>query len=249
MTTFALIGADTGRGTTLLFVNGVSAVRPHPVAPENIHAAQLIIPGAIRPDAEPLPDCPQDDAVIPSARTTLARALPATALLLAVTACTAETPSSPSSPPSSSTASAPQRTSTATAPATSTGTAPATPTDKNTAMNIQLTIDGHRIDATLNDSATARDFAALLPLTLPLSDFHQTERIADLPRKLSTAGAPEAAQPKAGDLAYYAPWGNLALFYRDGGSSDVGLIILGRVAAADVERFATATDVTIETAP
>ncbi|MFF1395871.1 SDR family NAD(P)-dependent oxidoreductase [Streptomyces sp. NPDC058287] len=62
-----------GRGT-LLFVNGGSAVRPHPeragtsisfaaesayarmlhdaLADENIHAAQLIIPGAIRPDAE-----------------------------------------------------------------------------------------------------------------------------------------------------------------------------------------------------
>ncbi|MER5434408.1 SDR family NAD(P)-dependent oxidoreductase [Streptomyces sp. NPDC002588] len=62
-----------GRGT-LLFVNGGSAVRPHmdragtsiafaaesayarmlhdALAPENIHAAQLIIPGAIRPDAE-----------------------------------------------------------------------------------------------------------------------------------------------------------------------------------------------------
>ncbi|MDQ0772750.1 NAD(P)-dependent dehydrogenase (short-subunit alcohol dehydrogenase family) [Streptomyces aurantiacus] len=61
-----------GRGT-LLFVNGSSAVRPNPnvagtsiafaaesayartlhdaLAPENIHAAQLIIPGAIRPDA------------------------------------------------------------------------------------------------------------------------------------------------------------------------------------------------------
>ncbi|MFF8565949.1 SDR family NAD(P)-dependent oxidoreductase [Streptomyces albidoflavus] len=62
-----------GRGT-LLFVNGGSAVRPSPrvagtsmafaaesayarmlheaLADENIHAAQLIIPGAIRPDAE-----------------------------------------------------------------------------------------------------------------------------------------------------------------------------------------------------
>ncbi|MEU3740071.1 SDR family NAD(P)-dependent oxidoreductase [Streptomyces sp. NPDC032198] len=62
-----------GRGT-LLFVNGGSAVRPHPdragtsiafagesayaamlhqaLAGENIHAAQLIVPGAISPDAE-----------------------------------------------------------------------------------------------------------------------------------------------------------------------------------------------------
>ncbi|GGL07894.1 SDR family NAD(P)-dependent oxidoreductase [Streptomyces flaveus] len=64
---------NLGRGT-LLFVNGASAVRPNPavagtsiafaaesayarmlhdaLAPENIHAAQLIVPGAIRPDAE-----------------------------------------------------------------------------------------------------------------------------------------------------------------------------------------------------
>ncbi|WP_086844284.1 SDR family NAD(P)-dependent oxidoreductase [Amycolatopsis kentuckyensis] len=62
-----------GRGT-VLFVNGGTAVRPHPeragtsiafaaesayasmlhdaLAPENIHIAQLIVPGAIRPDAE-----------------------------------------------------------------------------------------------------------------------------------------------------------------------------------------------------
>jgi NADP-dependent 3-hydroxy acid dehydrogenase YdfG len=62
-----------GRGT-VLFVNGGSAVRPHPgragtsiafaaesayarmlheaLAPDGIHVAQLIVPGAIRPDAE-----------------------------------------------------------------------------------------------------------------------------------------------------------------------------------------------------
>ncbi|MEU4250186.1 SDR family NAD(P)-dependent oxidoreductase [Amycolatopsis sp. NPDC026612] len=62
-----------GHGT-VLFVNGGSAVRPNPavagtsiafaaesayarmlhdaLAPENIHVAQLIVPGAIRPDAE-----------------------------------------------------------------------------------------------------------------------------------------------------------------------------------------------------
>jgi NADP-dependent 3-hydroxy acid dehydrogenase YdfG len=64
---------ELGRGT-LLFVNGSSAVRPNPnvagtsiafaaesayarmlhdtLAPQNIHAAQLIVPGAIRPDSE-----------------------------------------------------------------------------------------------------------------------------------------------------------------------------------------------------
>ncbi|WP_327187283.1 cyclophilin-like fold protein [Streptomyces sp. NBC_01334] len=42
-------------------------------------------------------------------------------------------------------------------------------------MHIRLTIDGHGVDATLDDSATATDFAALLPLTLDLDDFRETE--------------------------------------------------------------------------
>ncbi|MFC8140886.1 cyclophilin-like fold protein [Streptomyces paradoxus] len=116
-------------------------------------------------------------------------------------------------------------------------------------MNIRLTIDDHPVDATLNDSTAARDFASLLPLSLDLEDFHRTERIADLPRKLDTSGAPDAVQPQAGDLAYYAPWGNLALFYRDGDSPSTGLVILGQVADRDVERLSTAEHVTIEAAP
>ncbi|RNG37293.1 cyclophilin-like fold protein [Streptomyces botrytidirepellens] len=113
-------------------------------------------------------------------------------------------------------------------------------------MNIRLTINGHQVDATLNDSAAARDFATLLPLSLDLEDFHRTERIAYLARKLDTSGAPEAAEPQAGDLAYYAPWGNLALFYRDGDSPSTGLVILGHVADRDAERLATADHVAIE---
>ena len=34
--------------------------------------------------------------------------------------------------------------------------------------------------------------------------------------------------PKTGDIAFYAPWGNLAIFYRDGHHSP-GLIKLGTI--------------------
>jgi hypothetical protein len=37
---------------------------------------------------------------------------------------------------------------------------------------------------------TSRDFAALLPLTLTLKDYAATEKISDLPKRLSTDGAP-----------------------------------------------------------
>ncbi len=114
-------------------------------------------------------------------------------------------------------------------------------------MDLRLTIDGHRVDATLNDSATARDFAELLPLTLDLEDLHQAEKIADLPRRLSTSGAPEGADPKPGDLAYYAPWGQLATYYRDAPYA-AGLVILGDMADGGIDRLATADRITIEAA-
>ncbi|MFB7739017.1 cyclophilin-like fold protein [Streptomyces sp. NPDC056112] len=135
------------------------------------------------------------------------------------------------------------------APATALGRpAPSSPPppDRSSAVLIQLTLDGHPVRATLNDSPAARDFAALLPLSLDLTDFHRTERIADLPRKLDTSGAPDAPTPQAGDLAHYAPWRNLALFYRDGERSP-GLVILGRFDdSRDIDRLATADRVTIE---
>ena len=48
------------------------------------------------------------------------------------------------------------------------------------------------------------------------------------PKKLSTEGAPSGSGPSVGDIAYYAPWGNLAIFYREFGYSS-GLVILGKI--------------------
>lgn len=102
---------------------------------------------------------------------------------------------------------------------------------------IKLTFEGGEAFAELYDNPTSRDLAALLPLTLQYKDFNQTEKIADLPRPLSKVGAPSGFDPSAGDLALYAPWGNLAVFYRDFRYSD-GLISIGRFTAG-LEAFAT----------
>jgi hypothetical protein len=98
---------------------------------------------------------------------------------------------------------------------------------EGTTVKIRVTVDGKALEATLLDSASARDFLALLPMTLTLEDYASTEKIAYLPRKLSTTGAPEGIDPSPGDIAYYAPWGNLALFYRDARHAK-GLVRLGR---------------------
>lgn len=95
-------------------------------------------------------------------------------------------------------------------------------------MNIHLTINGQVLSATLEESAASREFLSQLPLTLELEDYASTEKIAQLSKKISTAGAPAGVTPSSGDIAYYAPWGNLAIFYRDFGYSD-GLIRLGHI--------------------
>jgi hypothetical protein len=96
-------------------------------------------------------------------------------------------------------------------------------------MKLHIVVDG-AVFATgkLDASPSAADFASLLPLTLHLQDDEATEKIADLPRKLSTEGAPRSCTPSSGDICFYAPWGNIAFFYQDGAFSD-GLIRLGRL--------------------
>jgi hypothetical protein len=91
---------------------------------------------------------------------------------------------------------------------------------------IRVIVGSETLSATLDDTPTGRDFAALLPLEPSLSDYNATEKVADLPRELDTTNAPASYTPKAGDITYYAPWGNLAIFYKPFRTSR-GLVRLG----------------------
>ena len=113
-------------------------------------------------------------------------------------------------------------------------------------MKIRMKFDGTLLTATLDDTETARDFAALLPMTLTLTDYASTEKVSDLPRKLSTKGAPPGTAASAGDISYYAPWGNLALFHRHFEYSS-GLVKLGALhGGVEVLRRRGPLTVTIE---
>jgi hypothetical protein len=74
---------------------------------------------------------------------------------------------------------------------------------------IKITIADTVFTARLADNATARDLAAQLPLTLAFKDFNHVEKVATLPRRLSTDGVPAGADPDFGDIGYYAPSGDL----------------------------------------
>lgn len=51
----------------------------------------------------------------------------------------------------------------------------------------------------------------MLPLKMTLKDYASTEKVSDLPKKLSMQHAPDGSKPKTGHISYYAPWGNLAI--------------------------------------
>jgi len=93
---------------------------------------------------------------------------------------------------------------------------------------IRLIINEEQVQATLYNNRAAEDFFSLLPLELSLNDYAGTEKISNLPRSLTVANTPAGHQPTAGEITYYAPWGNLAIFYKEFAYSK-GLIALGKI--------------------
>ncbi|WP_372094984.1 cyclophilin-like fold protein [Tistrella mobilis] len=96
------------------------------------------------------------------------------------------------------------------------------------AMQLRFSFDTHDFTATLDDTPTARDLMSMLPLDLTIEDYSTNEKIARLPRRLTEAGSGPFQGEAAGDLCYFASWGNLAFFYK-GYRYSQGLIRLGRL--------------------
>ncbi len=113
-------------------------------------------------------------------------------------------------------------------------------------FKIKILIGDTILTATLYDNPTTRDFISLLPLDLTLEDYAGTEKISYLPKKLLTDDAPSGFDPSVGDITYYAPWGNLAIFYKNYGYAN-GLIKLGKIEEG-IEEFnkSRSLDVCIE---
>jgi hypothetical protein len=94
-------------------------------------------------------------------------------------------------------------------------------------MKICIQTNGNTIVFDLNDSKAARELYEQLPLTSAVEDYSNNEKIFYPPKKLDTTNTP-LANAQVGTLAYYAPWGNVVIFYDRFGSAN-GLYDLGRV--------------------
>ncbi len=97
--------------------------------------------------------------------------------------------------------------------------------EDQTTMKINVIANGKTTMFQLNGSTAARELVDQLPLRIPVENYGNNEKIFYPPKKLGTADTPQA-DARAGTLAYYAPWGDVVMFYKNFGSAS-GLYELG----------------------
>ena len=85
---------------------------------------------------------------------------------------------------------------------------------ENTMRRISVQFGENAVIYELNGGTAAASLYAQLPLTLEVEDFSTNEKIFYPPQELDISDSP-LAQSGAGTLAYYAPWGDVVMFYGD----------------------------------
>jgi len=108
------------------------------------------------------------------------------------------------------------------------------PTDRTGAVRIKLIIGDDVATATLQATAAARDFAAMLPVTIDMHDLFGREKPGRLPRELDIDAATREFDYEVGEIAYWPPGNDIAIFYADDGQTipQPGLVRLGTIDTA-----------------
>ena len=99
---------------------------------------------------------------------------------------------------------------------------------KETTMQMSVSANGNTIIYELNDSKAAKDLYEQLPLSIKAEPYAKNEIIFYPTSALDVSDTQLASGGGAGTIAYYAPWGDVVLFYDSFGSAS-GLYELGQV--------------------
>jgi hypothetical protein len=130
-----------------------------------------------------------------------------------------------------------------------TGTRATAGTVSSASIRLTLRFDGHVATAILDDTAVARQFAELLPLTLRLSDPMGQAKSGPLPasRSLDAAGADRTLRTTVGELVDWSPSATVAVIYTDLGHSvpEPGLVRLGVIDIGLTDIAAAGNDLTM----
>ena len=110
---------------------------------------------------------------------------------------------------------------------------------------ISVTCGDTQVVYELNDSPAAQSLLSQLPLTVEVEDFSTNEKVFYPPQELDTSDTP-LAEGGAGTLAYYAPWGDVVLFY-DSFSANSSLFELGEAVSGAEDISQMTGTITVET--
>ena len=117
-------------------------------------------------------------------------------------------------------------------------------------MRLRLTFNDKTLLAKMIESPCARDFVSLLPLTLKMKDLFKREKFGHLPRAISKEGK-HTHTYALGDIAYWSPGPDVAIFYRSDGERipDPGIIVIVKIGAGvESLNVSGAVEVTMELA-
>lgn len=104
-------------------------------------------------------------------------------------------------------------------------------TESVNGVKVSMRIGDTTTQATLTDKATARAFAATLPVTVQMSDMLERELYGSLPQPLPAPGSDRQTDYQAGQLVYWPPGPGLAVYYKHAGPPvpGPGMVVLGTI--------------------
>jgi hypothetical protein len=117
-------------------------------------------------------------------------------------------------------------------------------------MKINIKVGGKILTATLADNATAQDFVSVLPLKVSMNDLFGREKYVNLPKALSEKGS-RTKRYDVGEIEYWSPSHDLAIYYRRDGESipSPGIIPIAKIdGGAEAFNVSGSVKVTIELA-
>ncbi|MEH0153024.1 cyclophilin-like fold protein [Limibacter armeniacum] len=119
--------------------------------------------------------------------------------------------------------------------------------NKGLLIHLNITVGTQVFKASLYNNPTSQSLLDQLPFTVEVEDYAGIEKVFYPNPALSTEQAPSGAEASVGDMMYYTPWGDVAIFYKDFKYAS-GLIPMGKM--EDVRGFVNAlvssTTVTFE---
>lgn len=96
-------------------------------------------------------------------------------------------------------------------------------------VKLKITFDNAEIIASIYHNQTSEAFLDSLPLTTVFEDFIKKEKISYLSEKYLIDRKSKSIIPSEGDIMYYVPWGNLAIFYTKGNSINKDLVPIAKI--------------------